>query len=628
MDLFIPTWLDLAGWGGVLAASLILMGIGRLVLSGRATPEAALVAGWGGAALVLTLWGVLTPLSLRLPAEALAVAAAFGLVLPQSRLGRAQWRSIGRLAVLALPLLLVMASARPSLPDTFLNLLPNAAYLYDHAAFPADARAPAYSFLPGAPYNMQLAAFLASLVTPGLPLSAMIGLNLVLQLAAALLLARLVAGRETEPSWSELALGLLLATVLNPGFVPRYHLSDYSEPSVTVALAFAGWSAARFLDRVAAGKDGREALWPMALSLAALVNIKQDSFALAAGVLATAGLLVLVAPGGASRVRTLSRLALAALPAVILYGAWRWYVLRHFAEGELKPLPFAQWQFHALPLILSNMLRVIVGKAFLFASFAVVFVVAAWRWRRSVDLANRVAALLAGVFVVYNAALVAAYVGHFPGTIGTDAHSYYRYNTHLSLLLMVAAVMLLRAVAAEHLWAVGAAAWRWIVGGAVALVLALPIVLWRPLRFDLEVPQLRTWQMAQAAAPGLGDRDRVALVLPGDNGSVAPMLEGLLRMAPPRRPDLEIAPVDKLGPETLAALDHDGFRLALISCAASLPGLASGLPPDLPPDLPRDGGALLRRDADGWRAIATWTYPPAPAGARWSQVLAAAPLCL
>ena len=67
------------------------------------------------------------------------------------------------------------------------------------------------------------------------------------------------------------------------GFVPRYHLSDYSEASVTVALAFAGWSAARFLDRRAVGESGRRSLWQMALSLAALVNIKQDSVALAVG---------------------------------------------------------------------------------------------------------------------------------------------------------------------------------------------------------------------------------------------------------------------------------------------------------------------------------------------------------
>lgn len=635
MDLLIPTWLDLAGWAGVLAAGLALTGLGRLLSAGRMPPEAALVAGWGGAVLVLTAWGVSTPLSLRLPGVALVAAGAIGLAVPRSRLCRAEWRSVAQLGLLALPLLLVMASARPSLPDTFLNLLPNAAYLYDHGEFPADARPPAHSFLPGAPYNLQLAAFIASLGAPQFPPNAMIGLNLLLQLAAALLLARLAAGsedrRESVPPWGATALGLLLATAFNPGFVPRYDLSDYSEPSVAVALAFAGWFAARFLDPSSAEQERNRDLWAMALSLAALVNIKQDSVALAAGLLAAAGFLVAAVPAagrpGSSDKRSMFvRLSVAALPAVLAYGAWRWYVLSHFVEGELKPLPFAQWQFGALPLILRRMLGVIAEKAFLFGAFGIVFVALIARLRRHRhDLATVASGLLAGVFIVYNAALMAAYMGHFPGTIGTDAHSYYRYNTHLSLLLMVALVLLVRAAARERGWRLDGAWRRFIPTGLVVLTLALPFFLGGYLRFDLEVPQLRAWTLAQAAAGGLQDHDRVALVLPGDNGSVSAMLEGLLRMMPPRRPGLDVSPVEELTPATLADLDRDGIRLAILSCAppGPWPELARGSP-----GVPPGGGALLRRDDSGWHAVTTWSYPPVPDGARWSQVLSAAPLCL
>jgi hypothetical protein len=628
MELFIPTWLDLAGWAGVAVASLGFIGFGRLMLRGRASPEGALVAGWGAAALALTLWGVTTPASLRFPAIALAFAALAGLLLPHSRLRLAEWRSVGRLVVLALPLLLVMASARPSLPDTFLNLLPNAAYLYDHAAFPADARPPAHSFLPGAPYNMQLVAFLAGLVTPAFPPNAMIGFNLALLLAIALLLARLIAGGEddpqTVPPWTCVALGLLLVTALNPGFVPRYHVSDYSEPSVTVTLAFAGWAAARLLSGIAEGKKDAGALGLFALSLAALVDIKQDSVALVAGSGATAALLALLAPTRRARQTSLARLVLAATPAIVLYVAWRWYVLSHFAEGELKPLPFAEWQFHALPQILGRMLQVMRDKAFLFLSFAVVAIVA-WRRGGPLDVAGRVAALLAGVFILYNAALVVAYVGHFPGTIGTDAHSYYRYNTHLALLLMVGAVMLARPCLVARSGATAVPAWRWVGATGVVLILLLPVVLWRTLRFDLEVPQRRAWQMAAAAAPALHDDERVALILPGDNGSLAPMLEGLLRAEPPRRPDIEVKPIDRLAVDTLATLDREGFQAAIVSCL--VPSSATPLS-GLPTGSPRDGGALLRRDADGWHAVATWSYPPVAPGARWSLVLSPAPLCL
>src|SRR4029077_12085190 len=110
----------------------------------------------------------------------------------------------------------------------------------------------------GAPYNMQLASLLAGLVTPGFPPNAMIAFNIVLQLAAGLLLARLARGDDAAaPGWALTALGILLASALNPGFDPRYHLSAYSEASVTVALAFAGWHAARALDRAAGARDAR-----------------------------------------------------------------------------------------------------------------------------------------------------------------------------------------------------------------------------------------------------------------------------------------------------------------------------------------------------------------------------------
>ena len=227
MELLIPSWADLAGWAGVLVAALVFIGIGRLVPDARATPETALVAGWGGACLLLTLWGVAA--SLLVPAVVVVVLGALGHALPGRALPAAAWRATGYILAVALPLLAVMASARPSLPDTFLNLLPNAAYLYDHGGFPADDRAPSYSLLPGAPYNLQLVAYLAALIAQRFAANAMIAFNIVLQLAFALFLARLIDRRDDDvsgaPSWRAAGLGLLLTTALNPGFVPRYHLS-------------------------------------------------------------------------------------------------------------------------------------------------------------------------------------------------------------------------------------------------------------------------------------------------------------------------------------------------------------------------------------------------------------------
>ncbi len=610
VSLLVPSWLDLAGWAGVLFASVVLIGLGRLLTLGRATPEVALIAGWGGAVLVLTIWGVTTQTTLRLPAGALAVVGLAAHGVPMLRLDRAAWRSIARVLALALPLIAVMASARPSLPDTWLNLLPNAAYLYDHGFFPADTRPPAHSFIAGAPYNMQLAAFIAGLVTPDFPPGAMIGLNLMLQLAAALLLARLVQQSTADvPSWSATALGILLVTALNPGFDPRYHLSAYSETSVTVTTAFAGVFAARALDRSACGRDARLDFWLLALTLGALVNIKQESVLIAIGMLGAAMALILVARG--PKLVPLGGLVLAALPAALLYAVWRWYVLAHFEIGELKNLPLSAWHVAELPFILWNMLRTAANKGVFFAALVSVMLVAVWRLaRREFDFSTRVAAMLAGVAIVYNLGLVFAYVAHFEGEMGIGAHSYFRYSTHLSLLLMAAAALLLRPAR----WSLQGQAWQDAAPAVLILLVLLdPFLFLRLLRFDLEVPALRAWSLAHEAALRIAPDERLLLIVPGDNQSVPPALEGILRYTQPRRPDVDLAAVDDLD----AGLAMTDFKRALLSCAP--PGVDG---------VPQGSAALLARAGSAWQAEAVWRYDPVPPHARWSQVLAPRALCL
>ncbi len=618
-EFMIPSWTDLAGWAGVLAAALALTGFGRLLSLGRGAPEAALVAGWGGACLVLTLWGVATAASLRLPAVGVVIMGVIGLVAPRLRLTMTDWRSVSRIGAVALPLLAVMASARPSLPDTFSNLLPNAAYLYDHAAFPADDRWPNHSFLPAAPYNLQLAAFLASLFTPAFPPSVMIALNVVLQLAFALFLARLIERGDddatTVPSWGATGLGLLLTTALNPGFVPRYHLSAYSEASVTVTIAFAAWFAARALARLAAQRSASGELTFLALTLAALVNIKQDSIAIVLGLL-TSSVAVALFQSREGRGRAVAAVILAAAPALLLYVTWRWYVLTHFAVGELKPLPFDQWQFHNLPLILRSIAGVIGEKPYFFGTLLLALAGLGWHVRRRrLDQITRVAALLAGVALIYNSALLVAYIGHFPGKMSVDAHSYFRYNTHLGLLLVLTLVLLARDIAFERGWALTGD--RRVVSAVLLAVVALcPLAFLGYLRFDLEAPQQRTWQLAAMASARVGEEKRIALVLPGDNGSVADMLEGLIRFTAPRHPDLDLRVVTTLGPDLFDRLAAEGYELVLISCT----------PVDFA-DLPAGHAALLEHRASGWRAVDLAPYP-APRSHRWSHVLVEAPLCL
>jgi hypothetical protein len=217
---------------------------------------------------------------------------------------------------------------------------------------------------------------------------------------------------------------------------------------------------------------------------------------------------------------------------------------------------------------------------------------------------------LAGTAIVYNAALLFAYVAHFEGEMGIGAHSYFRYNTHLGLLLMAAIVLLLRP------WFCSRPRGQWQRVAAVVLVLGVlldPFPFLHMLRFDLEVPDLRVWTLAHEAAAQIAPDARLLLVLPGDTGSVAPAIEGVLRYTPPRRPDVELL----VAPDLAAAVAVPDYHYALLSCAPSgMAGIAPG------------GAALLARAGSDWRPDKVWRYDPVPPHARWSQVLAPAALCL
>ncbi|MGH6982607.1 MAG: hypothetical protein ACREEI_00060 [Stellaceae bacterium] len=609
--LLVPSLAQLVGWAAVGFAALIFIGLGRLVSRGGALPEIALVAGWGVACWVLTVWGVVLPVSLRVPAVALAAAGGFGLIWPQSRLTAADWRALGRVLLLSLPLLAVMASARPSQPDTFLNLLPNAAYLYDHGLFPAAGRAAAHSLLPAAPYNLQFVALIAGLVTLRFPFVALIAFNVALQLAAGLLLARLVVGgddRAEPPAWSVVAFGLLLATALNPGFVPRYHLSGYSEPSVTVALAVAGYLVLR--------RDHASA-WLFAAALAALIEIKQDSIALVFGMVLAAAL---QPPAlGDRRRAVVQRAVVAAIPAAILCAAWTWYVHARFAnpDVELTWMPLGQWQWHLLPTVFGQIAHVVGEKIVFFGPLVAAligFLVCAWR-RPVLDTAGQRAGLiLLVVALIYNAALLVSYIGHFSGQMTTDAHSFFRYNTHLALLLMVTLVLMLRGPSRAWFERQQARHRGRLAVLAIVVYVVCPVGFIHWLRFDLETPQLRAWGLARHIADAVGWDDRVALILPGDGGSLFPVLEGLLRMTPPRRPNLILDDVSTLAPDPFAGLAADQW--AVISCTPS--GMTG---------VPAGEAALFAHEGNGWTLVDHWRYPSADGG-HWSRVIALAPLCL
>ena len=377
---------------------------------------------------------------------------------------------------------------------------------------------------------------------------------------------------------------------------------------MTVATACAGWVAARATAALAERRAAVTDLVLLSLALAALVNIKQDSVALAAGVVASSAALVLLQ--GGARLRSLALVLLAALPATLLYLAWRWYVLTHLAAGELKLLPVQQWQFDLIPQILRSMGGVLLEKVYFSLAVIAALVALAWRWRRrGLDLPTRVAALFAGVAFLYNAALFFTYIAHFDNEIGASAHSYFRYNTHLGLLLMLALTLLARATLVERGWT--PRGWRRAVAAlALGLALISPVAFFGFLRFDLEAAQQRAWLLADHARLALDRNPRLVVLLPGDDGSLETMLDALIRFTPPRHIDADIRYRRALSP-TLedARREHQAL---LLSCA----------PPDQ--DLVPPGVAALIAFPDA----TLWKYPLDRLPIPRSHVVSEAALCL
>jgi hypothetical protein len=583
----------------------------------RMPPEIQIGIGWGVLCVVLTVWGVLVPFSLAIPAAGVVLMALGTLALPNRRPGSRTWRTLGRVVPVTLVFWLVMAPIQPSQPDTWLNLLPNAFYLVDWGRLPTAARPPSFSYLPAAPYNTQFLSYLGGLAWPDYPAAGMSLVNALLLLTVGLLVARALAipraTTDAIPPWGAIAGGVLLVTLLNPGFVPRFHLSAYGETALAATAAMSAWLLVSAQGDIAAGRGLGDAAPAIGLILAAMVNAKQSGIGLVAASVGAAAL-ASWAEGGRQLRSMLRLLGLAIIPPLGLYALWRYHV-SVAGVGELKPLPLAQWNWNETPEILASAGRVVVGKAAYFGCAALAL--AAWPvlWRRQGwTPTSRLLAYHAFLLPLYNGFLLLTYIGLFSGEMSIEAHSFFRYNTHLALVLVLALALAARDLGAG----------QWLIAGrgrlvgrlALATAVLAPLAYAYRLRFDLDMPQPLVRNLANNLKSYVHDGDRVALLLPGDNDSVAMMIAGVLTETPPRRLRLDLLRRDTADAAALDEAARLGYRLALISCV-----------PEGFEDLPASQAVLLRRGRDGWHPLAAWPYPEHAAERRWQEILSWGPLC-
>ena len=304
----------------------------------------------------------------------------------------------------------------------------------------------------------------------------------------------------------------------------------------------------------------------------------------------------------------------ALLPALALYLLWRRFAIGSFPAGELEPLPLAAWNNALVPQIILGMLVAMFQKATFFLCVAAALGLAVIQMRRDPwSREGHELSLIAGTILLFTGFLLFTYVAHFPPSWAVRAHSFFRYESQISLLVILALIEVLWPMAAVRL-AVHGRRMRHAGVAAVLLILVLPLAIAPMLRFDLDTPQPELWRLGHAAAAYVQPGERLLLLLPGDaDDAVGSMLRGVLLFTAPRRPGLDFR-VDThtlnthtlntgTGPAALQDAAAAGYQLALMTCT----------PPDLE-GVPAGVAAMLRHTPDGWRVLQTWPWP-------WSNMI-------
>ena len=425
--------------------------------------------------------------------------------------------------------------------------------------------------------------------------------SVALLCASGMLFARVVSGRGATPPWWACAAGLLLAIFLNPGFVPRVFFASYGEASLAVTALFAVWLAGDTDRRTGARRArGRARMSALALVLAALVNIKQSGIGLLLSIGVDAAGLGPAASTRAPRTRCLRRCGDACVPALALYLIWRDFVPGQLRRRRIEAAAVRRVEFRPAAADCSPASLVTMFQK------ATFFLCMAGGWCRRAVVAPRSAgvatALLlgvaAGVIVLFNGFLLFTYIAHFPPAMAAQAHSYFRYASQLSLLVMLGLIVALR-----PLWRDGWRAWA-----PRAVCRALRPCCWSCCcRGHRRHAALRS---RCAAADRLGARPSGrAASSHRATGSpcwcpVIPTIRSAACCAAcccsrrRSRPRLDIRTETKADAATLDSARPRRISLALVSCTPA--GLA-GVPPH--------EAAMLRRSGKGWRCWTAWRYP-------------------
>ncbi len=484
---------QIVSFGTAAAVWLGLSALGAVIGGRHRVREATVLYGWAAVSFAFTVFGVFTPVPFTYVAAGLAGLAVVAGVVTVRRGEALLPEGSLRIAVLALPLILLVSAMVGSQWDEFSDWLISPRLVLTLDTFPDDSNKRLGGSLAAYPYGWHVITYLASRLAGRLVENAGALVNVFLLLTFGLVAVRLIReglGRgdeATKPGWGLLALGALAVMLTPPGIAQKVMLTSYADTSTAVCIGFGGVLGWRMLDALARGNpgEGRRLALQIGLVMLVLVNLKQATvvlFVLVVGAVLLAGL-----RDPAIRVRDLAKTVPAMiLPAIVIYGVWRYYLTTALTGAELAVKPFDQWYIDLIPQILWKMLVVFSKKGAYLALMAVAvgFAVRAMiRFRTPFD---RLAVIVGAVFIGYNAFLLFAYVSTFGPSDALRAASMWRYNMHLGPLGVAFAAYGLGILWKDRMpgrFKEKRLAWL-----PVALILIAPLVFAHKLRFDRHPP--------------------------------------------------------------------------------------------------------------------------------------------
>ena len=604
--------------GAVLVLWAALSALGGLVAGRARMAEGDALYGWAAVSFVFTALGVLFSAPFTYVAWGLLAAAGVAIVLRIRREGGIFSGPAIRAALVAAPLFVIASALEPSQWDEFSHWLPASRFLFQTDGFPAAGNpVTGTQMLYAYPFGWPLLTYMASRIGGRFVENAGALLNLFLLLSFGLMAVRVaLSGAEREDAtgrgWALAAVAALAGTLFNPTFSQKVVLTAYADTSTAVAVAFGAVLGWRALGAVAGGEAGpaRRLAWQFGLVMIVLVGIKQVNLTLFVMLVLAVGLAGLRDP--AVPWRRLARLVPAAIiPGLVAYGLWRYHVTTALADPVLFPhaeatlMAFADWNVGLVPRILLQMLVVASKKGVYFAVMAVAIFFAARGLVRFRGPFDRLAIVVAGTFLGYNAFLLFVYVASFGAVDALRAVSYWRYTMHVGLLDGV-----FMAYVVGAMWRRFPALRRRAAGlGGLALVIAVggPLAFPHKLRIDLEPPKPHFGAVAASLAGTLPADTPLFILDPLGTGESAVITRYRLnRHAVPYFSAFHGNSAEAMG--QFAAQLGAGGRLLVHSVT---PPARQALALELRDDV----SYLLARERTGWRIERAWPHPAPPGGA-------------